>query len=704
VRSPGKKVSRILWAAIAVVGFFILALMTTYIATELEETRLGPIGAESLSSSVVSGDGHHLAYVERRGKRQFVAVDGQAGVDVGYDLVHASMVCAGTCTAGPLKDVIFSPDSKHLACAARIGQKWSVVIDGRAGREHDLVDKLIFSPDSKRFAYLALREPLGAVLNGQLWHGTIINANEGTVYGSAVEYGAKLSAVVDGQPGPEYDVFLMDSLIFSPDSRHLAYAVGNGRKRSVVLDGRPSPEYDGLRKDSMIFSSDSKHLAYAAKSGRKWSVVDGQRGPEYDGVATPIFSPDSKRVAYGAEEGEKQLVVVDGKASPEYDRIGRNSAVFSPDSKRVAYAAKNGQKWSVVVDGQTGAEYDGIGRLMFSRDSKRVAYTAARGKEQFVVMDNEVSPGYDGIGEGPIFSSDSTHLAYSALKDQKQFVLVDDHASAAYDGLLKDSLIFSPDSKRFAYAARKGQKWFVVVDGHAGPEYESVLNGCPAFSPDSKRLAYAARSDRKWFVVAGGTVDSEYDAIFAGSLVFSPDGTLGYLALREGSLYRVEHTPAFLPESGLVSATSAIRSRLRRVLRAGPYDGMVGALHHGMSGEDVANALGQPCQRIESGGWTYLHYLEPGTNMLLVVSIGGYASGPGGTDRSRTINEWAILVPQGQDRSDGSTAYPAGDGSACSVGQGCSLQLAFDGRGQTIRGISCTGVHYEVAKEQILRP
>jgi hypothetical protein len=34
--------------------------------------------------------------------------------------------------------------------------------------------------------------------------------------------------------------------------------------------GKPGAEYDGIGKGALIFSSDSKRMAYAAQKGEKW--------------------------------------------------------------------------------------------------------------------------------------------------------------------------------------------------------------------------------------------------------------------------------------------------------------------------------------------------------------------------------------------------------------------------------------------------
>jgi hypothetical protein len=118
----------------------------------------------------------------------------------------------------------------------------------------------------------------------------------------------------------------------------------------VVVDGRRGPEYDGTLERTPIFSADGNRVAYGAKKGNKWLVVvDGQPGPEYDGilVGTPIFSANGKRVAYAAKTGGKWVVVVDGKAGPEYGVL-ICGPVFRPDGE-VEYLASNTEEGRQVL-------------------------------------------------------------------------------------------------------------------------------------------------------------------------------------------------------------------------------------------------------------------------------------------------------------------------------------------------------------------
>ena len=115
----------------------------------------------------------------------------------------------------------------------------------------------------------------------------------------------------------------------------------------VVVDGEEGKQFHHNRTRGIIFSPDSKRVAYCVSGGGKWSVVvDGKKeGKQYDEIRGVTFSPDSRRVAYRVieEKGSvdilhKFFVVVDGEEGKQYDEIGE--VTFSPDSRRVAYRAK----------------------------------------------------------------------------------------------------------------------------------------------------------------------------------------------------------------------------------------------------------------------------------------------------------------------------------------------------------------------------
>ncbi len=125
-----------------------------------------------------------------------------------------------------------------------------VVVDGVSQKEYEKVFPLFFSPNSKRYAYFA----------GQ---------------------GDEMFVVVDGVEGEKYDSIFLISFVFSPDSMHVAYMARRSGKEFAVVDGIEQTQYDHIiemythpildsfdaESGKLVFSSDSKHLAYAAQRG-----------------------------------------------------------------------------------------------------------------------------------------------------------------------------------------------------------------------------------------------------------------------------------------------------------------------------------------------------------------------------------------------------------------------------------------------------
>ena len=146
-------------------------------------------------------------------------------------------------------------------------------------------------------------------------------------------------------------------VLFSPDSKSMAFVSRRGTQYFVVVNGKAGPEYDLIDIQSLKFSPDGKRVAFKAWRGTKmFMVVDGQTGPEFDFVCDLIFSPDSQRLAYKAQMGTQRFMVVDGKPVSEFEVAG--DPTFSPDSKRLAVEASIGIQKIMVVDGQAGPAYD----------------------------------------------------------------------------------------------------------------------------------------------------------------------------------------------------------------------------------------------------------------------------------------------------------------------------------------------------------
>lgn len=411
-----------------------------------------------------------------------------------------------------------SPNGRRIAYVAKAGQKYFVVVDGKEEKQYDGIGKGIFAPVTKAFYW-----------------GTPIFSPDSQRLAYVAREGEKSFVVVDGKEQKPYDDINALSLTFSADSQRLAYVVGVGEKRSddkqtVVIDGKEEKPYDWI--GGLLFSPDSRRVAYwAGVGGRSLVVVDGKEGKPYDGAAqgeaptcfppdswwvvsfhSLLFSPDSRRVAYKAVLGLNVFAVVDGKERevPVPSNI-YGGPIFSPDSQRVAYVVDSTQ-YFVVVDGKEEKHYDEIDEesLNFSPDSRRVAYSAKTSVREYPFV--------------------------------KRFFVVGGKEEKLYDSVA--GLQFSPDSRRVAYVAHVGQQQFVVVNGREGKRYDDI-EITPHFSPDGRWVAYGARIGAKHFVVMNGKEGKLYDDIVSG-IIFESATTLHYLAVRnttEGNdVYLVEET------------------------------------------------------------------------------------------------------------------------------------------------------------------
>ena len=312
-------------------------------------------------------DGHRLAYVVSADSggvvKQFVVADRQEGAK--HDEIAGLAI---------------SPDGERLAYAARTGNRWAVVVDGREGPGHEgvLGQTPVFSPDGRHVAY-AGRE------------------------------GRRFFLVVDKKRGRDYDA-LGGAIFFGPDSARVVYSPSVGRRRAVVVDDEELGLYERVDDYSFAFSPDGKHLAYKAGDSTSWFiVVDGKRGRGYAGVGHPVFAPDGSKVAYvacdrcggGPREEAAKFVVVDGRRiGAAYSDIA-DPIAFSADGRRMAFAARRGSAQLVVVDGKEERSYAGImaESLVFSPTGRDLVYAVARdARKQVVVVSGVEGREFEAIG------------------------------------------------------------------------------------------------------------------------------------------------------------------------------------------------------------------------------------------------------------------------------------------------------------------
>lgn len=447
---------------------------------------------------IFSPDKNRTAYIAHKNKNQsVVVVDGRV-VD----------------TVDKADHLIFSPDGSRYACRALKGGKQMVILDGAPGPSVDgipIKDNFAFSPDGRHFIYVAFNEK-------------------------------SCTAMVDRKAVSQKFQFI-ESVRFSPDSTHFAYKARVEKKQSgqekwrVVRDGNPEAVYDKIF--DLIFSYDSKRLAYAAiKDKRMVMVVDGQPLDTYDVAGLPVFSFDSRIFAYGYALNDKWYIMQNGEKSDAFDQIYK--FYFSPDSSRSAFFAKKKSNWYCVVNGDKGPGFEKmVETFKFSLDSRRYVYAGVDEEGSRIVVDDEPGPKYQSVGE-PYFSPDSRHVVYRAIKHKEnQWITVLDGRESAqkYNGIGRYE--FSTDSRHLVFPAFMSiNQSVMVVDGIAEcADRNFKILGDPTFSPDGNYIVYHARAaEEKWHLIINGRVlPQTYGGFFKGTpVVFDASNRFHTLGLQPG--------------------------------------------------------------------------------------------------------------------------------------------------------------------------
>jgi len=267
---------------------------------------------EGCGARVFSSDGSKLAYpVFEKGKSFFV-VDGNK---------HP------VCDAVGL-DFVFSPDGKHSAYFASTRDGRVLMVDGevKAKVEGNLDHMLAFSPDSQRLLYGVLKADKSCYF--------VVDDKKGPVYQSigapVVPPGIKVEATLAALFSPDSKRV---AYLAKKDSRYLIVVDGvEGKVRfdrvvgAFGVDRTGKIQTQSLQPSGIMFSPDSQRVSFVAATrddSKQFVIVDDTKHQEYRGVTKPSFSPDSKHIAYAAfaEDGKSMLVIVDGIERKRCDQV-----------------------------------------------------------------------------------------------------------------------------------------------------------------------------------------------------------------------------------------------------------------------------------------------------------------------------------------------------------------------------------------------
>jgi len=264
--------------------------------------------------------------------------------------------------------LMVSPSGKRWACAAIMGDRFVVLVDGKPGPAYKEIQypETLFPAGDERVVYAASR---------------------------GKESPKPACVVVDGKESEGYAQVQGGSITFSPDKRRMAFIAGDGEKQFAVLDGEKGRDFD--RVEGLRFDSTGKRFAHRARTGMEhFVVVNGEPIGPYEDVApgSPVFSPDGKTTAYAAMDADANWrVYTNDKRGPAVDAVVSQLA-FVPEVSEPVYVARvlSRGKYSfvLVVDGKFGKPYSSIwigdgGKLFI--DDRRVGYFGSIGSQVYRV-------------------------------------------------------------------------------------------------------------------------------------------------------------------------------------------------------------------------------------------------------------------------------------------------------------------------------
>lgn len=390
---------------------------------------------ESMTSADTGPEGHPLIVGGCRAKKKcYLILDGKE--------------------AGPEFEEIAAPDvnfkSGRYVYFGQRGKKWVAMLDGKeTGPEMDDFSRFSWGPEGK---YLAV----------------------------AARLDKKFTWIVDGKPGPLFDV--IGEIVFSRDGQHYAY--GGARVKSgfgsqevrgsIVVDGQDSAE---------SWKGEGLTGGWTAMFGSYRYVLKGVKGlsADFHGVSDPEFTAEGN-VMFAQRQGDGHVVVhFGGRAGPAFDDVV-SSILTSDDGKHVAYIARQGDQFVEVRDQMAGAGFPGkrelsfVGWIAMNKDGTRLAYEIVRGGNEFkqgrtrralrrVVIDGKSGPEYDSHNLVPSrFSDEGNHYLYTVhgAKGDRDLMVFDGVEGPLYDDIFSPSARFV-DGQTIEFIARQGRRFLRVT-------------------------------------------------------------------------------------------------------------------------------------------------------------------------------------------------------------------------------------------------
>ncbi len=292
----------------------------------------------------------------------------------------------------------------------------------------------------------------------------------------------------------------------------------SGERSCLKVEGAARSCFDGVAVRHILFSPDSRRMAFPVQDGAEWRVVlDGVSGPPVDGVGDMTFSRDGRRLAYSAERGGAWHVVVDGTFGEPFDSLYAGTLTFDPTGRRVGFVAWDGGVAVPVVDGRREAPHEGVAYLGFSTDGEHVGYVARDASRVRLFVDGVPGPGHRAIG-GYLFGNAPGSVAYLARDSAAWWLVRGDERWGPYLGARALTGLAGGTGIAFVAVVEGGER--LVVDGRPGPTFAQV--DALSVSVTGDAWGYVGRDSLQSTVIVSGRIMDTRG--WAGHLVFSPDG------------------------------------------------------------------------------------------------------------------------------------------------------------------------------------
>ncbi|UCE04502.1 MAG: PD40 domain-containing protein, partial [bacterium] len=324
-----------------------------------------------------------------------------------------------------IQDIAISPDGNKIAFSINTTEKEQLLFENKNPiAKHDSIHAITYSPNGKHLAYLAYEgNNQQLILDNRTVKKFKIKEH------LDIESGKNIIEQLFKKNKLSYECIEGDPQ-FSPNSKRLAYVVHKyNNMENVFVDDVELKPFNIIINESIIFSPDSKHIAYAAVSYDSTDIpkikiildsLEVSRYPLFTSVdkvelflngdidyynladfkdltmlSDITFSSDSKKLAYKVSQAGKEFFIIDGKQEPSYDKV--YTLKFSLDNMHYAYAAVDGKKSFIIRDGIKGKIYDQVYPPVFSKDSQHIYYFAKQEKKYFLVKDQEELNQCDGF-------------------------------------------------------------------------------------------------------------------------------------------------------------------------------------------------------------------------------------------------------------------------------------------------------------------